>query len=411
MKNITSVKKEDCFGCTACKAVCKLDAISMVTDDEGFMYPIVDEHKCVECGACLHVCPALHRWKAEQCDNEYYAFQNQDQYVLSKSTSGGAFSALVHSVKEPYVCGCVLDDRLYVKHILSNRSDDIEAMRGSKYVQSDMGDCFSQIKAKLAAGEQVIFTGTSCQVHGLLNYLKFFKVATDRLITVDLICHGVPSNLMHQEYVKFYEKTKGVKRGTHYFRTKRQGWGMRFILKNHEQMFVHGEQTFVHSTPSGDYTSQESQLYLNIFFSDLCLRSACYHCPYCTENKPGDLTLADFWGIEETDLSLDFPKGCSLVIARGKGIHMLENILHGLHLNKEQIKVAKKYQLHLRRPVKCPDKRDAFWADYHRKGFQYVAHKYLRYGGKYKVIMLLYNIANRMTNKRIAQKLGSKLFY
>lgn len=90
---------------------------------------------------------------------------------------------------------------------------------------------------------------------------------------------------------------------------------------------------------------------------------------------------------------------------------MLENTLHGLHLNKEQIKVAKKYQLHLSRPVEYPDKRDAFWADYHRKGFQYVAHKYLRYGGKYKIIMSLYNIANHMTNKRIAQKLGSKLFY
>lgn len=412
MKNVTSVKREDCFGCTACKAVCKLNAVSMVSDDEGFMHPVVDEHKCVACGACLQVCPALHRWEAQPCENKFYAFQNQDKRVLSKSTSGGAFSAIVHSVEKPYVCGCVLDDRLYVKHILSNRSEDIEAMRGSKYVQSDMGDCFSEIKEKLTAGGQVIFTGTSCQVHGLLNYLRFFKVATDRLITVDLICHGVPSNLMHQEYIKFYEKTKGVQRGTHYFRTKRQGWGMNFILKNHEQMFVHsGQQTFVHGSLSGDYTSQESQLYLNIFFSDFCLRSACYHCPYCTENKPGNLTLADFWGIEETDLALDFPQGCSLIIARGKGIHTVEDILSSIPLNEEQKKVAKKYQMHLRGPIKRPDKRAAFWEDYHRRGFQYVAHKYLRYGGKYKVLMLLYNIANHMTNKRFAQKLGGKLFY
>ncbi len=412
MESVAKVKREACFGCTACMAICKLDAIAMQPDVEGFMVPVVDEEKCVGCGACTKVCPALNPWQEKSGENKFYAYQHGDKEVLAKSTSGGAFSAIVETEENPYVCGCVLDDKLYVRHILSREEDDIAAMRGSKYVQSDMGNVLREIRNKLAAGETVVFSGTSCQTHGLLNYLLAAKVPTDNLITMDLICHGVPSNIMHQEYVKLYEQAKGVKGLKHYFRTKRQQWGLKFMFKNYEQVFVYGEQgPLVHGRFTEDRTSLESQLWLNVFFSDLCLRESCYKCPYCTDSKPADITLADFWGIEKTDVNLDFPKGCSLMIARGKGIGVVESLTNSKALDDKQEIIARKYQIHLQRPINRPLKRENFWKDYHRNGFFYVAKKYLRYGKKYKLLMRFYNWANRLEDKRMAQKIGNWLFY
>ena len=404
MESVAKVKPETCFGCTACMAICKFDAITMQPDDEGFMVPIVDEEKCIGCGACTRVCPALNPWRGKVGENKFYAYQHKDKELLEKSTSGGAFSAIIANEEEPYVCGCVLDDNLYVRHVLSRDDNDIAAMRGSKYVQSDMSNVLREIRGKLVAGETVVFSGTSCQTHGLLNYLAAAKVPTDNLLTMDLICHGVPSNLMHQEYVKLYEQAKGVSRCKHYFRSKRQGWGLKFMLKNYEQLFVHSDGV-------GDRTSLESQLWLNVFFSDLCLRESCYNCPYCTDSKPADITLADFWGIEETDVELDFPKGCSLLIARGKGIAKICQLLNSKPLDKTQELVARKYQMHLVRPIKRPAERERFWQDYNTYGFAFVARKYLRYGGKYKVLMLMYNLLNRLKNKHLVQKVGNWLFY
>lgn len=404
MESVAKVKPEACFGCTACMAICKFDAITMQPDTEGFMVPIVDEEKCVDCGACTKVCPALNPWQGKTGENKFYAYQHENMDILAKSTSGGAFSALVDTEEKPYVCGCVLDEKLYVRHILSREEKDIAAMRGSKYVQSDMGNVLREIREKLLVGEKVVFSGTSCQTHGLLNYLAAAKVPIDNLLTMDLICHGVPSNLMHQEYVKLYEQAKGVSRYKHYFRSKHQGWGLKFMLKNYEQLFVHSDGV-------GDRTSLESQLWLNVFFSDLCLRESCYNCPYCTDSKPADITLADFWGIEETDVELDFPKGCSLLIARGKGIAKICYLLNSKPLVKTQELVARKYQMHLVRPIKRPAERESFWQDYHTCGFEFVARKYLRYGGKYKVLMLMYNLLNRLKNKRLVQKVGNWLFY
>lgn len=402
-ESIAIVKKDACFGCTACMAICQYHAIEMRADTEGFMAPEVNAEKCVRCGACTRVCPALNSWSRKDGDNKFFAFQNENEQILAKSTSGGAFSAIVASEKKPYVCGCILDDELYVRHVLARDEAEIAAMRGSKYVQSDMGNCLWEIKEKLLANEVVIFSGTSCQVHGLLNYLEAGHVPTEKLITIDLICHGVPSNLMHQEYVRNYEQVKGVKREKHYFRSKRQGWGLRFMFKNYEQVFAH-------SGLCEDWTSLESQLWINIFFSELCLREVCYRCPYCTDGKPADITLADFWGIEQTDLDFEFSKGCSLIIARGKGLDKVKNLANVVELNVQQETTARKYQSLLKTPIKRPADRDAFWKDYHENGFLYVAKKYLHYSRKYKMLITLYNIAKYL-NERVAQRLGMIVFY
>lgn len=411
--NILTVKKDACFGCSACMAICSADAIVMRADDEGFMSAVVDEVKCVECGLCMETCPALNRWDHTNAgemwpgtENAFYAFQNGDGAVLADSTSGGAFFGLAGTMQNPFVCGCIEDEEHYVRHIITDKESEIQRMRGSKYVQSDMGDCFRQIAGKLDDGENVIFTGTSCQTHGLLNYLRISGVSSDRLLTADLICHGVPSNLLHAEYIKNYEAKKKARGGVtrHHFRTKRHKWGIYFMLRNYEQMLVRMDGM-------EDSKSLESQLWLNVFFSDLCLRECCYICPYCKEEKPADITMADFWGIEYTDIDLEYSGGCSLVIARGKGKHFVEKLENPILLNGEQSAIAKKYQLHLSRPNDRPALRDAFWNDYFEHGFEYVAKRYLRYSVRYKILMIAYNVFKRMKNKRIAQMIGTRLFY
>lgn len=403
MNNISEVSKKECYGCTACTATCPTNSIKMVSDKEGFLAPVIDNHLCVNCGKCKSVCPALNRWNADDVDNHYYGFQNIDAVLLEKSTSGGAFSACVDAFKPDKVCGCIEDELLYIRHIVAD-SNNIEPMIGSKYVQSDMGDCFKVIKNKILIGESVLFTGTSCQVHGLLNYLKIESVPTEKLLTMDLICHGVPSNKMHQEYIRYYEDKRKSKPIYHKFRTKRQGWGTKYILKNHEQ-------TIVQETNRIDYCSLESQMYANVFFSDYCLREACYDCPYCSENKPADITMADFWGIEDTDIEIDIDKGCSFLIARNKGIVLIDEIPGVFELKDYQANIAKKYQKHLFVPNDRPYDRDSFWNDYEAYGFDYIAKGYLHTSFIYKLLMKCFNFANRFHDKRYAMFLGSKIFY
>lgn len=402
--SISEVKPNQCFGCSACFAICTQNAIEMKPDSEGFMAPIMDMDKCINCGACKKVCPAINRWTPEAAMNRYYFFQNPDKSVLKNSTSGGAFSAVVETVNNPYVCGCVEDDNFYIKHIVAKEEKDIAKMRGSKYVQSDMQDVFQKIGQLLSSGENVVFTGTSCQTHGLLNYLSYKKIDNNSLITLDLICHGVPSNLMHKEYINYYEKKKTKTPQIHYFRSKRQGWGSRAILRNYEQTLVHG-------SGNADYKSLESQLYANVFFSDFALRECCYNCPYCTENKPADITMADFWGIEETDIAGKLEQGCSLLIGRKKGLNVLNKLDGAACLSDAQKAVASKYQKHLSVPNDRPAIRYAFWKDYYQYGFDYVAHKYLHMNVKYKILILIYNFFNLFKDKRIASIIGSKIFY
>ncbi len=402
--NVSQVNRTSCFGCSACMAICKCDAITMKPDEEGFMVPEIDENKCIDCGMCIKTCAAINRYQPTFNGNKYYAYQHNSESTLERSTSGGAFSAIIDESKTPYVCGCITDENLYVKHILSFQQSDIEAMQGSKYVQSDMSNCFREIRKTLLQGNRVVFTGTSCQVDGLKRYLSLTNVSQGNLVTMDLICHGVPSNLMHKEYVKLYEDKKKTTAVSHLFRSKRNGWGSKFILRNYEQLFMDNKEI-------NDYQSLESQLWLNVFFSDLCLRESCYNCPYCTEHKPADYTVADFWGGEETTLDVDFSKGCSLVIARNNRREVKFKSGKLIELNDEQKEIAQNHQAHLKKPISRPNKRDDFWSDYYSYGFLYVARKYFRYDYKHVLMLKLFNFYKNRGWWKKAERMGHKLFY
>lgn len=407
--NITNRSKEnkvDCFGCTACMANCPVSAIEMVSDDEGFSVPKVDEKKCISCGKCIKVCPAIYRWEKEKEDIKVFAVKNKDYEILKNSTSGGMFRAIADKVlmMNGYVCGCIIDDDMKIKHVVTNDLSVVERMMGSKYVQSDMGECLQTIRKYLLYEKNVLFAGTSCQVHGLLKYLDNSSVSTDKLICLDLICHGVPSPTLFSEYVKFYEKEMQVQIENYLFRSKKYGWGVNLEDKNYIST-VWGSDNYK------DDTSYCGQLWKNVFFSDWGIRNCCYECPYTCVMKPADISIGDFWGIEKHSKTTDWSSGCSLVIPQtiiGK------QFLKSLDIYMEELENVEEVlsiQRRLFKPINKPKDRDAFWKEYRETGFEGVAKKFLRYNKKYKFMYRLKTFMIRHNMERIANRLIGNIFY
>ena len=199
MKKIIQEDRK-CSGCGACYNACPTNAISMQQNEEGFLYPVVDETKCSNCGLCKNICPVINLTYKNKSIPKCYAFKATNK-IRQKSTSGGAFAVLAkHFIEnEGYVAGAIWTDDFLVKHIVSNKIEDIEKMKKSKYLQSEIGDCYKKIKQLLESNIKVLFSGTPCQVAGLKAYLK---KDYDNLFSLDLVCHGVPSSKVFQKYLQ-----------------------------------------------------------------------------------------------------------------------------------------------------------------------------------------------------------------
>lgn len=297
--------KAACFGCGSCAAACSAGAIAMTADEEGFSYPVIDPDRCVDCGKCQTVCPALSEPKG--CEGRTFAVRAEDETLLRASTSGGAFSLLAEQVlaQGGLVCGAVFDDAFRVRHVLS---DDIAPMRKAKYVQSDMHGIYQAVQDALSAGKRVLFTGTPCQCDGILRY---FGQKPEGLLLAALICRGVQSPGLWQDYVAYLEKDGPLQ--AYCFRDKRtcnDGHTVSFTVGGQERSMPMGRDAFC-------------RLYLKC----LALRPSCYRCPYTRWELPFDLTIGDFWGIEKLCPELADGKGTSLVIARTEaGVALLEKI-------------------------------------------------------------------------------------
>lgn len=195
--------KAACCGCKACAAVCPKKCIKMVTDREGFWYPEVDQSACINCGKCERVCPVLNRKKRQprKFGRKAYAAINTDPEIRFQSSSGGIFTAIAEAIidRGGVVFGAAFDKEFAVRQVFAETKEDLAAFRGSKYVQSDMGDAYSSVLRFLQSGRIVLFSGTPCQIGALKSFLgKEYP----NLITVDLICHGVPSPMVWEKYVR-----------------------------------------------------------------------------------------------------------------------------------------------------------------------------------------------------------------
>lgn len=291
--------KSQCCGCNACVNACPVGCIGVRTDDEGFAYPLADDTVCVDCDLCQKVCPMINQSPA-RLPLQVFAAINEDQQVRSASSSGGVFTLLATNVLEDggVVFGAAFDDEWNVVHRECTDIEGLEALRGSKYSQSDTGDSYRSVKRYLDEGRMVLFSGTPCQISGLKKYLgKDY----DRLLTVDVVCHGVPSPLLWKCYLDSLSRRAGECPVAVSFRDKSTGW------KSYSF-----NVTFPFVPPfSQKYTEN---VFFKYFLSDVSLRPSCYNCNSKAGRSASDITLGDWWGIHKVHPEMDDDRGVSLVM-------------------------------------------------------------------------------------------------
>lgn len=296
-----------CCGCTACASICPEGAIAMVPDALGFMYPEVSTGLCIDCGLCESICPFSNQ-DTENVPLKILAAKNPDSKIRDISSSGGVFTLLAQKTlsEKGVVFGARFDKKWNVVHDYTETVEGLADFRGSKYVQSDIRDTFRQTRDFLESGRHVLYSGTPCQIAGLKNFLR---KEYERLLTVDVICHGVPSPVVWQKYLK--ETTPAGYTVTDVnFRSKISGWKkpsmeIRYDEENRHNIY---QKIFPDNT------------YMSAFLSNLSLRPSCFRCPAKSGKSGSDITLGDFWGIEDILPEFDDDRGCSLVFANtGKG--------------------------------------------------------------------------------------------
>lgn len=310
------VEWNNCSGCGACASKCPKGAISMKPNKEGFLHPEIDKDLCVECGACEKACPGLE--PAKKTGNKPLAFivQHKNEAIRFQSTSGGAFTAIAEEIINcgGVVFGAAMIDDLTVKHVCVNTIEDLARFRNSKYVQSEIGDCYKEAKERLTSGQWVCFSGTPCQINGLYKYLS---KDYDNLIAVDVVCKSVPSPLVFKKYIEYKKGVEGNISDV-VFRDKKRG----FLYCTMAHYASHEDRQLSKDVYR---RGSESDEWLRLFLSGKISRHSCMSCPYQTMERAGDFTLGDIW--ETGHSELDDNKGSTLVhVWSEKGKAFLECI-------------------------------------------------------------------------------------
>lgn len=308
--------KHNCCGCEACAQVCPKSCISMERDAEGFWYPVVDSQLCIDCSLCEKVCPFLADLTPKQ-PLQTYAASNPDKQERYNSSSGGIFSMLAREVltNGGVVYGAAFDQNWNVHHIAIEKDEDLHLIQGSKYVQSFLGNCYCNVKKELSNKRIVLFSGTACQIAGLNQYLR---KKYENLITVDVVCHGVPSPRVWSSYLSQLcsgDKTAISKIS---FRDKLNGWeNYDFVIKYCQKEFRQ---------------SKNKNIYMQGFLNNIYLRPSCYQCKVKAGKCSSDITLGDFWGVWDIMPCVYDKRGTSLVLANTeKGLSLLNSISATMH--------------------------------------------------------------------------------
>lgn len=292
------LKKELCCGCGACAAVCQTGAVNMVQDREGFRYPKIDRRRCVECHRCKEVCP-LQNQVAADGKHRYFGVQVKNETIRYSSSSGGLFSVLAEYVirLNGVVYGAGYDKDMRVVHQEVKELAQLKQIRGTKYVQSDMKEIYRSVETYLKEERWVLFCGTPCQAHALRLFLK--KSYT-KLILVDLVCYGVPSPGIWNDYVKYLERKYNGKMRKFLFRDKRNQ------DNGHVCSCMIDDTEYVRKLNEDDYC--------RLYFQNYIIRPSCHRCKFCTVERDSDLTIGDFWGIEWVRPDMNDGMGTSLMI-------------------------------------------------------------------------------------------------
>lgn len=352
-----------CTGCTACYNICPKHCISMREDDEGFLYPYIDKEKCINCGLCKKVCQM---YKASTGNKPLRAIAaiNRKRDVLLSSSSGGIFSTVANYILKNggVVCGAAFDEKFKVKHIFVENKEDLKRLYGSKYVQSEISDTYTQIKEYLKKDVEILFSGTSCQVEGLKAFLGD---ECEKLYTIDVICHGVPNQKFFDEYLNSFKR----KIVDYNFRYKLRNKNVNTALLSYK--FENGKRKIIENVFLDPYYFA--------FYGSYNYRDSCYNCKFANLERVGDITLGDFWGAENYH-KIPTNDGVSAVMINSeKGIELLNKAIHENVVYEEaDIENIKKKNNNLQKPAKRPLVRDNIYRDLNEKGFKYISKKYLK---------------------------------
>lgn len=375
--------KSACCGCSACASICAHKAIAMKPDGMGFLYPEVDESKCVDCGLCNQVCAFNSTYdKSQNLDSpDVYAARHKDMDEIKTSRSGAVFIALSDWILEQggIVYGAGYEEHFSVVHKRAVSKEERNEFKGSKYVQSDLKDTFLQVKKDLKQGYKVMFSGTPCQTSGLLSYLRTLKQDISQLYVVDLVCHGVPAPYVWRDYLGYVEKKYHAKITSVNFRDKSQiGWTA------HKESFSLGNKYVCTST------------YTDLFYKHIMFRHSCGVCPFTNLKRPSDLTIADFWGWEKVDESINRDdKGVSLLFVnteKGRGLFSeIES-----HVNYWRTDTIHCMQPNLEYPSAISPLREEFERYFISRGFVYCGKKYGNMGLKYQLLGMLRRMKHKI---------------
>lgn len=354
-------EKENCCGCSACFAICTKQAIQMKEDFAGYLYPEINTDLCIECNLCEKVCPLKHEVTNDEFVKKVFGVKNKNTDERMRSSSGSVFIEAAKYVlgQRGIVYGVKMLPDLKVEFGRARTLEEARAFQGSKYVQSIKGESYKNVKEDLQKGKTVLFTGTPCEVAGLKKYLG---KAYDNLYAIDIICHGVPSQQLLYKCIKEQEVRHKSKLKEMIFRDKKYGW-------RHQEISMVFENDKNYHSPIW-----EDEFY-RLFTGNYILRDSCYSCRYSNMNRVGDITIGDFWNINNVDETFeDFLGVSSVLVNTEKGEYLFNQILNkfdGFECSLEDVK-----QQNLVRPSLKPEDYDSFQNDLKEKGMSYSMKKY-----------------------------------
>lgn len=337
---------KNCCGCYSCEQICPKSCITFKRDNEGFMYPFVNENDCISCGACIKHCPIL-SIKQEKKQPTVFAAKYKNRDLTFKSTSGGVFIAFANYVLEKggIVFGCAYDENLVAHHIGIENKKDLYKLQSSKYVQSDIQNIYSKIKNELSKDRYVLFSGTGCQSAGLMTFLG---KEYDKLINIDILCHGVPSPELFKNYINYMGKKLGGNLTEYNFRSKeKRGWDLYYKASNNK----HSKSDYGFFDP-----------YYNAFLNCKTYRESCYNCKFANTNRISDITLGDYWGIKKMHPEFYDNNGVSVVLLnREKGTAIWNKIKQNIDFIPSTVEKAAVMNGNLVESSKRPLCRDTIY--------------------------------------------------
>ena len=359
------IDKEKCTGCMACKNACPRNVITVVEDEKtGFLYPKINNNYCTTCGICKRVCPVENKLDENLNEIEVYACKNKDEKVRLESSSGGIFTLISNYILENngVVFGAKFNEKFEVIHDCTENKEGLAEFRGSKYLQSKIGNSYKKVRDFLEKGRLVLFTGTPCQVEGLLTFLR---KDYDNLYTQDIICHGVPSPKVWKKYLQYkIGKYKEIPKKVNFRKKEIMGWNS-----------YHVSFKFSNSEENVHYVNDP---YMKLFLKNIDLRETCYSCNFKRENRKSDITVADFWGINKVRPEMNDEKGTSAILINSrKGKRLFEKIINEIDYTRENIEDIKRYNPSFVKSSIKDERREEFFIDLENISFEELMEKYL----------------------------------